>query len=88
VKAAETTLQISHDRNFSTGQGVYSKIVEDIFQGKVPTWLVTGMVDGEAYAGLAKLNPYRFQCVQNWILHRWGSDTSCSHGIGHQGSLL
>jgi hypothetical protein len=48
-------------RTFNIGQGMYSEIAEDMFQGEVPTRLVIGMVDAEAYAGSTKLNPYRFK---------------------------
>jgi hypothetical protein len=48
-------------RTFNISQGLYSEIAEDMFQGEVPTRLVIGMVDAEAYAGSTKLNPYRFK---------------------------
>jgi hypothetical protein len=48
-------------RTFNINQGLYSSIAEDMFQGEVPTRLVVGMVDAQAYAGSTNKNPFRFK---------------------------
>ncbi len=41
--------------------GMYSNVFEDIFQGEVPSCMVIGMVDAEAYSGTYNTNPFHFQ---------------------------
>ena len=48
-------------RTFEIPAGSYSVLKEDIFQGEVPTQLVVGMVDTDAYHGSFSKNPFRFK---------------------------
>ena len=48
-------------RTFEIAKGSYSVTKEDIFQGEVPTQLVVGMVDTDAYTGNFSKNPFRFK---------------------------
>jgi len=48
-------------RTFEIAAGSYSVMKEDIFQGEVPTQLVVGMVDTNAYHGDFSKNPFRFK---------------------------
>jgi hypothetical protein len=48
-------------RTFNISAGLFGEIAEDMFQGEVPTRLIIGMVDAEAYAGTTTKNPYRFK---------------------------
>jgi hypothetical protein len=48
-------------RTFNIGKGSYGDVIEDMFQGEVPSRLVVGMVDAEAYAGDYQKNPFRFK---------------------------
>jgi hypothetical protein len=48
-------------RTFTVNAGAYNDIAEDMFQGEVPSRLIVGMVDAQAYAGSYGLNPYRFR---------------------------
>ncbi len=48
-------------RTVSIPAGTFSKTFEDLFQGEVPTRMLVGMVDGDAYNGNYGLNPLRFK---------------------------
>lgn len=47
-------------RTFNIPSGSYGDTIEDMFQGEVPSSMILGMVDSEAFSGNYKLNPYRF----------------------------
>ena len=42
-------------------EGSFGDTFEDIFQGLVPTKMVIGMVDAEAYSRSSQKNPIQFQ---------------------------
>ena len=48
-------------RIFNMAAGLYSNTWESLYQGEVPSKLIVGIVNTEAYEGSYKLNPYRFQ---------------------------
>ena len=41
--------------------GSYGEVLEDIFQGEVPSKLLIGFVDSDAYNGHFNKNPYHFK---------------------------
>ena len=51
----------SEIKTFAIAQGTYTIKLDDIFQGKVPSTLVCGMVMAEAYAGSYKHSPFNFK---------------------------
>ena len=48
-------------RTFNITNGSYTAVKEDMFQGEVPSRLVVGLVDAEAFAGNYHMNPFRFK---------------------------
>jgi hypothetical protein len=48
-------------RIFNMAEGLYSQNFESLYQGEVPSKLIVGIVNTEAYEGNTQLNPFRFQ---------------------------
>lgn len=48
-------------RTFNIAQNSYGDTLQDIWQGKVPSRLIVGMVKSSAYSGDFSLNPFHFE---------------------------
>ena len=54
-------------------KGSFGETFEDIFQGLVPSKMVIGMVDAEAYSGNFQKNPLKFEPfdIESQFLCEW-----------------
>ena len=61
ITSTKYPMQRTDIRTFNVAQNSYGTVLEDIWQGEVPSRLIVGMVKSQAYSGDFQLNPYMFE---------------------------